>query len=88
MRKQRVWTPELQKRRVLFATLQGLGISLDDLAAKSGLTPSTFSKALWGKYPADQTRKTLQIVEKAIAQAQETQEKKSRGRKPASHNSN
>ena len=88
MRKQRAWTPELQKRRVLFATLQGLGISLEDLAAKSGLAPSTFSKALWGEYPADQTSKTLQIVEKAIAQAQKTQEKKSRGRKPASHNSN
>jgi lambda repressor-like predicted transcriptional regulator len=88
MRKQRVWTPELQKRRVLFATLQGLGISLDDLAAKSGLAPSTFSKALWGEHPADQTSKTLQIVEKAIAQAQKAQEKKSRARKPASRNFN
>jgi lambda repressor-like predicted transcriptional regulator len=88
MRKQRVWTPELQKRRVLFATLQGLGISLEDLSAKSGLDSSTFSKALWGEYPADQTSKTLKIVEKAIAQAKREQEKKNRARKPASRKFN
>lgn len=88
MRKQRVWTPELQRRRVLFATLQALEIGLDDLAAKSGLSESTFSKALWGEYPANQKSGVLKIVEKAIAQAQKAQEKKSRARKPASRNFN
>jgi hypothetical protein len=88
MRKQRVWTPELQRRRVLFATLQALEIGLDDLAAKSGLHESTFPKALWGEYPANQKSDVLKIVEKAIAQAQKAQEKKSRRRKPASRNFN
>jgi len=51
MRKQRFGLQSLQKRRVLFATLQGFGISLDDLAAKSGLTRVLFPGAL-GEYPA------------------------------------
>jgi hypothetical protein len=80
MRKHRIWTPELERRRGLYAKLQGLGITLDHLAARSDLDATTFSKALWGEYPADQTSQTLRIVEKAIAQAQKAHGKKSRVR--------
>jgi hypothetical protein len=67
MKKNRIWTPELERRRNLFSTLQGLGISLEDLAAESGLNSTTFSKVLWGEYPGDQTSEVLKIVEKAVA---------------------
>ncbi len=88
MKKHRIWTPELERRRGLYAKLQGLGITLDRLAARSDLDATTFSKALWGEYPANQKSDVLKIVEKAIARAQKVQEMKSRARKPASRNFN
>lgn len=88
MRKQRIWTPELERRRGLFSTLQGLGITLDDLAAKSDLDASTFSKVLWGEYPGNQTSKVLKIVEKAIAQGLKTNKKLARRLEAASRNLN
>ena len=89
MKKQRVWTPELKRRRVSFRHASGPRDRPGGSGYKmSGLAESTFSKALWGEYPADQNSKTLKIVEKAIAQGLRRPIKRCQVRKPASRNFN
>ncbi len=75
IRKKRILTTEILRRRRLFGKLKELGITFNDLEKQSGLDKTTFSKALWNDSDSPEA---IAAVKEAI----KAKEKDLKARKP------